>query len=77
MGLVPDPFIFSDGCLLTRQQLSSSVQSILNGEGYSGSYSGHSFRTGAETTVAAQKVPYQNLRALVWRHVPDLYPDSS
>ena len=43
----PGPlFKFSDGRPLTRQQLSSSVQSILHGAGYSGSYSGHSFRIG-------------------------------
>ena len=50
-------FMFSDGCPLTQQQLSSSVQSILHGAGYSGSYSGHSYRIGAATTAAARRVP--------------------
>ena len=44
-GSAPRPlFMFSDGRPLTQQQLSSSLQSILHGAGYSGSYSGHSFR---------------------------------
>ena len=47
-------FMFRDGCPLTRQQLSYSVQSILHGAGYSGSYSGHSFCIGAATTAAAR-----------------------
>ena len=52
-GSTPGPlFMFSDGRPLTQQQLSSSVQSILHGAGYSGSYSGHSFRIGAATTEA-------------------------
>jgi len=54
-GSAPGPlFLFSDGRPLSWQQLSSSVQSILNGAGYSGSYSGHSFRIGAATTAAAR-----------------------
>ena len=41
-GSAPGPlFMFSDGRPLTWQQLSSSVQSILHGAGYSNSYSGH------------------------------------
>ena len=50
-------FTFSDGRPLTRQQLSSTVQSILHSAGYTGSYSGHSFRIGAATTAAAWGVP--------------------
>lgn len=46
-------FIFTDGRPLTRQQLSSSVQSILNKAGYFGSYSGHSIA--AATTAAARE----------------------
>ena len=57
-GSAPRPlFMFSDGRPLTQQQLLSSVQSILHGAGYSGSYSGHSFRIGAATTAAARRVP--------------------
>ena len=57
-GSAPRPlFMFSDGHPLTQQQLSSSVQSILHGAGYSGSYSGHSFCIGAATTAVAQEVP--------------------
>ena len=53
-GSAPGPlFMVSDGHPLTWQQLSSSVQSTLNGAGYSGSYSGHNFRIGATTTAAA------------------------
>ena len=68
-GSAPGPlFLFSDGRPLSRRQLSSSVQSILSDAGYSGSYSGHSFRIGAVTIAAARGgsgSPYQNLRALV------------
>ena len=46
-------FTFSDGRPLTRQQLSSTVQSILHSAGYTGSYSGHSFRIRAATRAAA------------------------
>jgi len=64
-GSAPGPlFIFSDGRPLTRQQLSSSVQSILNEAGYSGSYSGHSFRIGAATTAAARGVPDHLIKTL-------------
>ena len=57
-GSSEDPlFTFSDGRPLTRQQLSSTVQSILHSAGYTGSYSGHSFRIGAATTAAARGVP--------------------
>ena len=46
-------FTVSDGHPLTRQQLSSTVQSTLHSAGYIGSYSGHSFRIGAATTATA------------------------
>ena len=46
-------FTFSDGRSLTRQQLSSTVQSILHSAGYTGSYSGHGFPIGAATRAAA------------------------
>ena len=76
-GSAPRPlFMFSDGRPLTRQQLSSSVQSILHGAGYSGSNSGHSFGIGAATTAAARWVPDQLIKTL-GRRIPDLYPDSS
>lgn len=57
-------FTFSDGRPLTRQQLSSSVQSILSAAGYSGVYSGHSFRIGAATTAAAQGIPDHLIKTL-------------
>ena len=57
-------FMFSDGRPLTRQQLSSSEQSILNGAGYSGSYSGHSFCIGAATTAVARRVPDHLFKSL-------------
>lgn len=64
-GATPGPlFRFSSGRPLTRQQLSSSVQSILHAAGYSGSYSGHSFRIGAATTAAARGVPDHLIKTL-------------
>lgn len=57
-------FTFSDGRALTRQQLSSTVQSILSAAGYSGVYSRHSFRIGAATTAAAQGVPDHLIKTL-------------
>ncbi|KAL9961224.1 hypothetical protein ACROYT_G030129 [Oculina patagonica] len=57
-------FRFSSGRPLTRQQLSSSVQSILHAAGYSGSYSGHSFRIGAATNAAARGVPDHLIKTL-------------
>ena len=50
-------FCFADGHPLTRQLLSSMVQSLPRSVGYSGSYSGHSFWIGAATTVASQGLP--------------------
>ena len=50
-------FCYSDGRPLTRQLLSSTVQSMLHAAGYSGSYSGHSFRIGAATTAASKGIP--------------------
>ena len=67
-GSAPRPlFTFSDGRPLTQQQLSSSLQSILHGAGYSGSYSGHSFRKRSDNCSGPRGScsPYQNLRALV------------
>ena len=56
----PGPlFCFADCHPLTRQRLSSMVQSILYSAGYHGSYSGHSFRigaAGAATTAVARGV---------------------
>ena len=64
-GSAPGPlFMFSDGRPLTQLQLSSSVQSILHGAGYSGSYSGHSFRIRAATTAAARGVPDHLIKTL-------------
>ena len=62
---VPGPlFMSSDGCPLTQQQFSSSVQSILNEARYSGSYSGHTFCNGVATTAAAPWVPDHLIQVL-------------
>ena len=72
-GSAPGPlFTFSAGRPLTRQQLSSSVQSILHAAGFSGSYSGHSFRIGAATTAAARGVP-DHLIKMLGRWSSDAY----
>lgn len=64
-GPPPGPlFCFADGRPLTRQRLSSMVQSILHSAGYHGSYSGHSFRIGAATTAAARGVPDHLIKTL-------------
>ena len=64
-GSAPGPlFTFGDGCPLTQQQLSSTVQSILHAAGYSGAYSGHSLRIGAATTAAARGVPEHLIKTL-------------
>ena len=57
-------FTFSDGRPLTRQQLSSTFQSILHSAGYTDFYSGHSFRTGAATTAAVWGVPNHLIKTL-------------
>ena len=57
-------FTFRDGRPLNRQQLSSTVQSILHSTGYTGSYSGHSFCIGAATTTAARGVPDHLIKTL-------------
>ena len=59
-------FTFSDGRPLSQQQLWSTVQSILHSAGYTGSYSGHSFRIGAATTAAARGVPDHLIKTLGW-----------
>ena len=64
-GPSPGPlFCYVDGCPLTRQQLSSVVQAILNSAGYHGSYSGHSFRIDAATTAASRGVPDHLIKTL-------------
>ena len=64
-GPLPGPlFCYADGRPLTRQLLSSTVQSILRSAGYPGSYSGHSFRIGAATTVAARGIPDHLIKTL-------------
>lgn len=64
-GPSPGPlFCFADGRPLTRQLLSSSVQSLLHSAGYPGHYSGHSFRIGAATTAAARGVPDHLIKTL-------------
>ena len=59
-GPAPGPvFQFVSGRPLSRERLSSTVQSILSAAGYAGSFSGHSFRIGAATTAASRGVPSQ------------------
>ena len=67
-------FTFSDGRPLTRQQVSSTVQSILHSAGYTGSYSGHSFRIGAANTAAAQGALDHLIKTLC-RWSSDVLPD--
>lgn len=50
-------FMYGDSRPLTRQQLTSTVQSIIHSVGYSRSYSGHSFQICASTTAASCGVP--------------------
>ena len=64
-GPSPGPlFCYADGRPLTRQQLSSTVQAILHSAGYTGSYSGHSFRIGAATTAATRGIPDHLIKTL-------------
>ena len=65
-------FTVSDGRPLTRQQLSSTVQSILHSAGYIGSYSGHIFCIGAATTATALGVP-DHLNKTLGRWSSDAY----
>ena len=59
-------FCYADGRPLSRQQLSSSVQSTLHSAGYTVSYSGHSFCIDAATTAAARGVPDHLIKTLGW-----------
>ena len=50
-------FVYQDGTPLSRPQLSSFLQTILQLAGVPGKFSGHSFRIGAATTAATRGVP--------------------
>lgn len=64
-GPAPGPlFCYEDGRPLTRQLLSSTVQSILHSAGYSCSYSSHSFRIGAATIVTSRGIPNHLIKNL-------------
>ena len=64
-GPAPGPvFQFVSGRPLSRERLSSTVQSILSAAGYAGSFSGHSFRIGAATTAASRGVPDHLIKTL-------------
>lgn len=64
-GPSPGPvFQFASGRPLSRERLSSTVQSILSAAGYAGSFSGHSFRIGAATTAASRGVPDHLIKTL-------------
>ena len=51
-------FIHTHGQPLTRSRLSSFIQSVLQGAGIPGHFSGHSFRIGAAITAAQCGIPY-------------------
>lgn len=54
-GLAPGLlFLYKDGQPLTRAQVSKFLQSTLSAAGVTGSFSGHSFHIGAETTAIQQ-----------------------
>lgn len=64
-GPAPGPlFCYEDGRPLTRQLLSSTVQSILHSARYSCSYSSHSFRIGAVTIAASRGIPNHLIKTL-------------
>ena len=64
-GEAPGPlFPFRDGRPLSRPILASKVQHILHSAGYPGTYSGHSFRTGAATTAASRGVADHLIKTL-------------
>ena len=50
-------FMFADGKYLTRELLTHTVQSLLQGTPHTGHYTSHSFRIGAATTAAAAHIP--------------------
>ena len=50
-------FIDTHSQPLTRSRLSSFIQSVLQGEGIPGHFSGHSFRIGAATMAAQCSIP--------------------
>ena len=57
-GPSSDPlFMDTHGQPLTRSCLSSFIQSVLQGAGIPGQFSGHSFRIGAATTTAQCSIP--------------------
>ena len=73
-GAAPGPLLYdADGRPLSRQQLSSSVQSILHSAGYPGSYSGHSFRIGAATIAAPMRSVPDQLNKTLRRWSNDAY----
>ena len=64
-GSNPGPlFLLSDGTPLSRQWLASSIRSILSSAGVPGWFSGHSFRIGAATSVAAHGIPDHLIKTL-------------
>ena len=66
------PFIDTHGRPLTRSRLSSFVQSVLQGSGIPGQFSGHSFRIGAATTAAQCGIP-DHLIKTMGRWTSDAY----
>ena len=57
-------FIDTHGQPLTRFRLSSFIQSVLQGAGIPGLFSGHSFRIGAATTAAQCGIPDHLIKTL-------------
>ena len=64
MALPQGQFCFADDCPLTRQQLSSTVQSLLRLAGFLGSCSGHSFWISDATTAVSWGLPVHLIKTL-------------
>ena len=72
-GLSSGPlFIDTHGRPLTRSRLSSFIQSVLQGAGIPGQFSGHSFRIGAATTAVQSGIP-DHLIKTMGRWTSDAY----
>ena len=59
-------FIDTHGQPLTRSSLSTFIQSVLQGAGIPGHFSGHSFRIGDATTAAQCGIPDHLIKTLDW-----------
>ena len=58
-------FVFSDGRVLTRERFVKELRAALKAGGFrADDYAGHSFRIGAETTVASHGMPDSLIKML-------------